>query len=672
MEPEPAGDGDAASRLTELGRAATVAIGVPSADGGLALWGSGVLVAPGWVVTCAHVFRPAMDGTRVSRRLGGEAQFLVDVDGRLHTGQVAYLAQESSRDGRLMDFALVALSAEPQEGSGPRGADPQDAGRARDAEPPCGGPVSAYSLWRRVAWCGDRSPALSGRGRLHGHQPVRAPGGTGHFAVHTTCEISADENGDAVVGRATLLREGYSGGPLVDVERGEVVGLLAQQQEGRTGRVLPLERLYQLGSCHHVPGAPDLGEHPWRELLRRHDRWHVEYQDRADADFTWTDTRQRLPRTARALRPVDRLAELELLAALPDPESPRAVRHALKPERGRFDWPEWMTGWREGYAQLGWSRYEHQSYLWGVYHELNQAEQRANRDGPSEPVRRLHDWLALRRRELDPAERSSLGSRTERRWPSTVLVGIEPQETYERQARSYRWSISYGFGGGDWQVEEQGGGGVLGLPFVEAVGEVRDRLGETLVDADRGSLPARLELVLPDDELALAAHQWRSRGGAIGEQREVVVRHVPTRSRTTASLRDDMERLDAGGSLRGVELQDEAVLEGLGAGELPVLCGHAGGTGEHLVRAVLESGRSVALLRAGVHPHDTCPDGTCADFRRNAIAWLADARVNELPLKLMELREKAGRSPAPGQEWCSELVLLFDHPGNPVGASEAG
>nr|WP_255519126.1 tetratricopeptide repeat protein [Kitasatospora sp. SID7827] len=456
------------------------------------------MVAPGWVLTCAHLFVSAggeRRGTAEGETVG------VQLGGRLLRGRLAYLVEEF-RDGRAPDLALVALPEGPER---------------PEAQP--------------VAWLGEREPLLCENAHLYGYQPGGAAG-EGFTPVDSSCRVTGQDGRYLQVAAVSRLRKGYSGGPLVDEDRGEVVGLVRARDGDELGLVVPVGAVHELAARHHRPGAPDLGPQPGRELLRRHDVWHVRHQDRPGrTSASWTDVRRRLPRQRGSWTPLDRLAELDWLSRLPAPARPEVVGQLMPNVAARpaDDWPVPLLTWRDGYVRLGDSEAHHLRFLLAVVAELSRGPDPAVR----ETVTGLASWVSVRRREVALAERPELEHA--RRRPESVLLEFTPLLGYGRQERAYRWSISHGFGEGEWRPARQGGddpgrGGRLSLP--EAVGEVRDQLRDVLLDAD-GPQPdgrearARVEVAAPMAELLAPAHAWRAGSGRLGTEREVVLRHRP-------------------------------------------------------------------------------------------------------------------------------------------------
>ncbi|QMU71785.1 trypsin-like peptidase domain-containing protein [Streptacidiphilus sp. P02-A3a] len=647
----------ASDELILLAKAATVGIGDPPGAPEPRLWGSGVLVAPGWVLTCAHLFVSA-NGDRRGTAEGDSVG--VHLGGRLLRSRLAYLVEEF-RDGRGPDLALVALAERPAVQS--------------------------------VAWLGEREPLLCENAHLYGYQPSESD--EGFKAVDSSCRITGQDGRYLQVAAVSRLRKGYSGGPLVDEDRGEVVGLVRARDGEDLGLVVPVGAIHELAARHHRPGAPDLGAQPGRELLRLHDVWHVRHQDRPGrTSASWTDVRRELPRQRGSWTPLDRLAELDWLSRLPAPARPGVVGQLMPNVSARpvGDWPVPLLTWRDGYVRLGDSEAHHLQFLLAVAAELSRGPDPAVR----ETVTGLAGWISARRREVALADRQGLEHAHRR--PESVLLEFAPLVGYGQQRRGYRWSISHGFGEGEWRPTLQGGddtgtGHGDRLSLLEAVGEVRDQLRDVLLDADGSQLDgreyrARVEIAAPMEELLAPAHTWRAGQGRLGAEREVVLRNRPHAGVPPGERVRQWQRLATARRLTPRTVDTAADLERLGEGEVPLICRHDSSdepeVTRRLTRSLLEAGHVVALWREPDREPEPEPEperahGATASGAENAAqsaghagchrgdsrveTWMADLKASELPKGLRELRRAAyGGDVIRG----GDLILLFDDPANPL------
>ncbi|MGP3969611.1 VMAP-C domain-containing protein [Streptomyces sp. 6N223] len=220
--------------------------------------------------------------------------------------------------------------------------------------------------------------------------------------------------GELKLGNQDEIPEGASGGPMVDLEHGEVIGVIkARRTEGRDGglglSVLQLRRL-------PPPGEPLVDERhdTYHRVLQAHDRYHRDrHRDTSQLDESWTDAQTLLPAAARrALTPGQRAELLGMLAELPPPASTRALGGMLTELRGRpfsGSLPA-PRGWRDGLGllyDLGPGRSELETVLrYAVYAAT------ADHPYPAAPGTedRLLEWAhrTARERVLPPYVRSTL------------------------------------------------------------------------------------------------------------------------------------------------------------------------------------------------------------------------------------------------------------------------
>jgi nucleoside phosphorylase len=675
--------------LGALARAASVAIlGAARAPGASAasahrLWGSGVLVAPGWVATCASVFE---DGGGGRRGAADGEEIGVRIEGRTVRARVAYLPAPGRRGSAEPELALLALLGRIPE--------------------------------QRIAWLGERDPIMCERAVLYGHQDpgTSSPEGAGAETGPATapdagtltapCRVDGRDRALDPVDGPAELPPGFAGGPLVDSDRGEVVGVAGVRRGRVPDRAVPLDALHRLRPEHRLPGAPDLGAEPWRELLRRHDLWHLEQQDlprRTRA--TWVDVRRELPGApGSSWGPRDRLEELGWLARVAAPDRPEQVAQAMPPLPGRAweDLRRPLLSWRDGYARLGDGQVEHLNFLVGVVRELDLAERRG-RGGTAPVTKGFAEWVRARRRELNMQEQLDVLQVDP--LPQAVLIEIEPLIGYGGRSglEYFRWSIRKGYGAGEWKVARVGDD-ASELSLDNALGEVRDVLGGVLSTADGASVPARLEIAVPVERILPLAHEWRTPEGWQGTDREVVVRHAPRRGAPDPLWQERWSRLHGAGSLRARPVATVDDLEGIDDCEVPVVCRHGDRLGAAMAHALLRRGHAVAVWRGGGRTQDAARNGcaardedtacgdegrgdegrddedrgeaarddaavharACTDFCHRVEGWLAAHTAGELPEGLRQLRRAARDGRRVEHAWVGEVVLLFDDPRNPL------
>ncbi|MDK0522167.1 trypsin-like peptidase domain-containing protein [Streptomyces sp. ML-6] len=669
----------------------------PGESGGDFL-GSGFFIAPSWVLTCAHV---ASEGRgrqvdvvyRTAR--GGEA---VTVGGTV----VAALPEERPATGGwpAPDLALIQL--------------------LRPVDHPC-------------VYLSERSAGLN-RGVYY--FAGWAEGGAGALKrLGRECRVvgSIDDWSDGdeqMLIEASQLYPGMSGGPLVDLARGEVVGVLKSRSDDATGgTVIGIERLRTLP----VPEAAATAESddPYQAVFHAHDRYHADRHDNpVYGEETWADVQRDLGTTAGpALTPQQRVDLLGRLAKLPPPVSTRNLLDILG-GLGHVYRPVGVPaprGWRDGLGVLYDAREGDEAlklvlrYCMGVIAAERPyavpstklaeealwdwvKETAKNRLGP--PFRL--EMTKLRHRERydpaqddparhGPASYDPAGAGREHGHPGEAEPSADrpdgpsgPAPFVLLSLRARAWEPdSY-----DWRiVASPSGPAGQDVPMTEdsqgtAVGDLRGRLAAPLTEAfrlcDEPGSPAVLQVSVPLALLDLEVEEWRlpPDGRPLGVQRPVVVRCSDERP----ELSDDGFRerearwnrtrtgpmraavLDCADALR-VSVPAVAELRELGYETVPVLCRY-GGTGDAQSLAgfvrVLDSGFGVALWR---RPGSE-PAAVCTEFHLRVGDTVAGSRSAErLPRRIHELRKGVFAGQAETY-WSHGVVLMFDDPQQP--ACDAG
>ncbi|ARQ68583.1 trypsin-like peptidase domain-containing protein [Streptomyces marincola] len=361
-------DVDPFETLAPLAAAATVRIhAAPRGyDGGEAAsrpWGSGFFVAPNWVLTCAHVALRGGSGPEGRDEVGLTIR---GVD-RPVRGRVEWARPEGNPAGGLWpapDLALVRLL---------------------DPVP------------HSCVWLTERTARVFTRGEVAFFGCLRTEDGIEDISGR--CTIRGELGGDGLLklGGEDEVPEGVSGGPVVDLRRGEVIGILkARRSAGRDGglatSIVQLRRM-------PLPADPQLAERDdlYQRVLGAHDRYHADrYLDVADlAEQTWTDAQSDVRAAAgRALTPGQRVELLGLLAQLPPPVSTRRLDEMITALRGR---PYEGTlpaprGWRDGLGLLYELRQGTAELELVLRYAVHAAT--ADRPYPAEPgvEARLRDW----------------------------------------------------------------------------------------------------------------------------------------------------------------------------------------------------------------------------------------------------------------------------------------
>ncbi|WP_399888748.1 trypsin-like peptidase domain-containing protein [Streptomyces sp. BBFR51] len=526
--PGASGAHDAARRaLRGLVMAATVRIHRP--DAGYALdepatfLGSGYFVAPSWVLTCAHV------------ACGGEGDEVVVVyepaPGRgmsAVSGRVAAALPEGvgSVPGNwpAPDLALVQLN------------EPADHECVYLSERP-----AAYYGEGKVLYAGWT--VIDGRLRmLDGALTVQ--GTIGGWTTDVQMRLGDND-----------LPDGVSGGPVIDPERGEVIGVLKSRSEhARGGTSTGLEQLRTLS----VPSAELKTEHDdlYQAVVHAHDRYHRDRQRHPDArSHTWADVQSQLgARPGQTLSPDERVQLLGRLADLPPPASTRSLLDLLDslPE---FEAPSPLPaprGWRDGLGAL----YEYARDDGALYLVLDYAVHAMTADrpflAPSTPAAEealwARVWQAAQR--LGPGRRSALVERRINRMaarrPAPVMGAGRSGASAGDPARaasgrsSAQSSVLVEIVRRGWEPDRcdwsvfvvRSGGETKRLKEVERVplGDLAAHLSAPLREAfrqcDTPGRPAVLQVATEHSLLALEVDDWRlgPEEERLGTQRPVVLR----------------------------------------------------------------------------------------------------------------------------------------------------
>ncbi|MFE6892909.1 trypsin-like peptidase domain-containing protein [Streptomyces sp. NPDC057694] len=645
---------EAGSRLDALARAATVHL-LPAGVDNAVQWGSGFFVAPGLVVTAAHVLRPRLVGRQdMEFAVRGDAlNNGIPLPARLETWLLRDPACESVPADE--DLALVRLL------------DP-------DVEHEC-------------LWLVDRAVEYTGPLRVYGYRPDERP--TGKRIVPWS--VDADIN---VVDGAGGLRfrpdaefpPGVSGGPLVDADTGAVVGVVKSRRTRSDG-----------GAAVSSLALREFGTH-YRQLVEAHDRWHASLPESPDTGDNWIDLQAGELGQDNPWTPADRRTALGLLARLPPPGDAHAVRRLAVVARSYSRWPGAnppLHSWRDGHGLLYEGRRPLSPLIFLRYLALVAAYVTARGADATlldawvkerlraHPDRSMHALVTDARLpdELRPAPEEPLHAvvpyPTAGDGRTVVTVVLDP--VIGAVPTRFFWQIWVDDGTGEALLEaaDQSDEGqppealaqVLGLPLARVF-----RAG------DREGMPAPLEVALPVDEFDTAVHRWRFAAVAalddhqyLGAQRQVVLRDLARR------LEPDNDAWLArwqGLGQAGVLTAHRAPEHGrtpqadryarLPATHVPVLCRPAGrGLGKRTMAAFLDSGHAVVLWHIDGHAARGC--GEDCDVLHARAAGLLDSigSVTELPDSIRLLREEIAAR-REDRRWAEPLALLYDDPGRPV------
>ncbi|MFJ5917086.1 trypsin-like peptidase domain-containing protein [Streptomyces ardesiacus] len=698
--PGAPGARDAARRaLRGLVMAATVRIHRP--DAGYALdepgtfLGSGYFVAPSWVLTCAHV------------ACGGEG------------GEVVVVYEPAPGRGMSAVPGHVAAALPEGAGSVPGGWPAPDLALVRLSEPvdhEC-----VYLSERPAAYFGEGTVLYAGWTVVDGH--LRMLDGTltveGTIGGWTTDVQMRLGNND--------LPDGVSGGPVIDPERGEVIGVLKSRSDhARGGTSTGLEQLRTLP----VPAgelkaeADDL----YQAVVHAHDRYHRDRQRHPDARrHTWADVQNQLgARPGQTLSPDERVQLLGRLADLPPPASTRSLLDLLG-SLPDFEAPAPLPaprGWRDGLGAL----YEYALDDGALYLVLDYAVHVMTADRPflatSTPAAEEALWAGVWQaaQRLGPGRRSALLERRRTRMAarppvpvggaggragaatgrSSVLVeivrrGWEPDHC--------DWSVFVVRSDGEAKRIEE----VQRVPLADLPAHLSAPLKEAFRQCDTPGRPAVLQVATEHSLLALDVDEWRlgPEDERLGTQRPVVLRCTDR-----DQLMEDGEygpydpyggKREGGGSPaaavggdRRLDVDEErrarwrwlhahpvtaAVLDcddglrkpvppveelrGLSHGTVPVLCRFDGHGHEGGTDGLARLVRGGFGVALWRRRHGL-PEAVCGEFHRGTLDQIAGpAGAHRLPEAVHDLRSRL-RSGRPETFWAHGIALLYDDPHQPL------
>jgi hypothetical protein len=715
-----------ADPLAKLIGDATVGLGVPppedatgagrdagGRDGGkdpdAGMWGSGFLVAPGWVLTCAHVLFDVSGRWARHRVRADGADIGVYVDGRVLRGRVAYAMPRPKPLPAGPEHSVAAGAAEPAAPEVFAETEEAERGRARDES-------RRYDLAlvrlldplerERCVWLTDRQPGDPFR---EGVVAVRFPGPGGihepWISETYPCRPAGQLGTSSKFKVDSPLRKGTSGGVLVDVDRAEVIGLVkARARDSLSGIAVPVSDLRALTREAHVAGAADLGPAPYQELMRLHDTWHWERQRQANADATWIDAQLARQWRVRVWGPIDRLDALHHLGAVPQPADGMIVSGLVREamEGRTVSAVPQLKSWRDGLGAL--SGIGDTEDLLVHLRYLNKVRAWAQRNGGAETdgdplpgmVKGLSRYLLPdQRRRLETVSRSLRAVLLE--FTYAEQLPAYPEEG-EEDAAQYTWALYKGYENRRWELATPPP--AEGRPFARAREDALTALSEVLAAAREtrsGEDPVPVEVALPGREFASAFAEWRVREGLrasapslpLGDGQPVMLRDIERREvladeRYGPALerqwRERWEGLHHAGTLQPLRpVTRVADLTHAPHGSVPVLCEEvrtANGPGYAAVQRAVEVGYPVALWRVDGHSAEGGCGAECAAFHRRVRRLLGRAggdglHVKSLPERLWKLRNRyADTDPdlvAEGDaEWLRGLVLFFDSPEYPL------
>lgn len=660
------------SAVESAARAAVVRIGAPADgyDGGddgprAEFWGSGFFIAPGWVLTSAHV-------VDVGRRAVWRGERVIGItteSGDKLVGELACALPRPSGDG-------------PRSGPWP---DP-DLALVRVPEP---------ASCTQAVWLSDRMRLSSPHVQMHGYSlSVGSDGEPGY--VQGPGRASAPVDGTMVL-QGGFLPPGCSGGPVVDVERGAVIGVNKGRSQGaQVARATPVTALRSFVEA----GAREA--EAWHEALSAHDRHHL--QRFRGPDWSWPrlqfdQGKLRDSGYAVGFTAHDRVQLFGCFAELPPPDSAGEVLGMVQQASSEVNQEAIRLhinkpcSWREGvgllYAEGGDRDFERAAV---VLYAAQICQALARRGAPDGALADLERWVRniaitlptsdLRQKVLDILAGSSAvpGARTSY---ADVLVEIDP-DLYG----THPWRIKL--------VQPDGqtafvNGNEVGAERGRLERDIRAALAEALDQGDMGEHLAAVDFMLPRALFDEPVELWRAhvqapeeefspRSLPLGHRRTVALRdhhrwrigeHMPEwHQRWRAVRRGHMAAapLGPGHERQETQLTAWGRLSGLPPNAVPVHCSRVSEERDAMAMGVaLGAGHAVALWRRCDEPHDDCDE-----FRARAAQLLRSAKSHRAPGCLRELvRDVRNQSAGLHVSLRGELVLLYDPPqGGPQLADE--
>ncbi|MEU4208950.1 trypsin-like peptidase domain-containing protein [Streptomyces sp. NPDC026206] len=707
------------SALDGTVRRAVVRISAPGGGydrTGVRFWGSGFFIAPGWVLTCAHVV-----GNGGGDVLGGATAIdVTDAWDRTTEGRVALAVpfpddpDVPPRPWGLPDLALVEVAD------------------ADDAE---------------CLWLSDRSAIVPAPVSLHGWSEE-----TGELALRFG--LGTASGGDGRDGAAMLLRgeipvAGCSGGPVVDTGRGAVIGVGKGRGRDTAGLAVPITALRRIANERS-------GRDRLHSVIRAHDRHHLRRYRTVGTGGSWTGLQQALrPAPADGFTPVLRTHLFARLAELTPPATPGEVMLLVEAAKRRVIQDPYQPGvehdprtWREGVGLLydlrdggdrtgrakdgGPDRDLELEAVLLYAARVAAAVSRLGRAGDTAPLRELSTWLAGQAEPLPDVIREDIhrilhggaddpaGPR-EPAPPGAVELrkperrDVEPGAPGAAEARAradviveidqclygdrYPWRVKLLLEDGvvtPLRADE------VGVPRALLKETLREPVAEALLQGDVGEYLAAVHVMLPRELFDEPLDAWQlappgacrehlpaeAQAGIdphtmpLGQRRVVVVRDRRRRDRpATPEWRRRWRGTDRG-PLTAVPLRREAPAKGHdGPGResghqaygrlseaadtaVPVYCGEvAAGAGATAMDAALAAGHAVVIWRRCATGH-----ADCAEFHRQVSRLVDEAKTAEGLHRLIRSLRIRCADPAdsdPEALWARSIALLFDSPLHP-------
>lgn len=704
-------------------RAAVVRIGArgDGYDGGYggrgdAFWGSGFFIAPGWVLTSAHVVGRGRGAVWRGEPVIG----ITTVAGVRLTGELA-----------------CGLPVPPDPDRPPSAWEEPDLALLRvvEADTAAGGAATAPG-GAECLWLSDRSALAPADVGLYGWIAGRR---TGQETYVAGAGMVSGGSGGPLVLRSGSPRSGCSGGPVVDTARGSVIGISKGRfgNDNESGLAVPVTALRAL--CDAGPRARDA----WHAAMRAHDRYHLSRYRALGQSWPRTQAELEAARGGLGLTAHLRTELFGRFAELPPPGSAGQVLEMVNDARREVVRESYQLdvhaprSWREGVGLLyaphdgrpvaldagrDMEREAVLLYAAKVYAALSgaaarpalpeqrptpAAERMAEAPGPADPVALygLRQWIEetavtlwnglIRQRIADIVEvvapgpsPAPGGHRAPTAAYADVLVEIDP-DFYG----THPWRVKLLHEDGQVSPVEND---ETGVPREELERSIRGALARALDSGDIGEHLAAVDFLMPRALFDEPVEGWRVREAAPGEP--FSPHTLPLGRRRIVALRDGYRwtqqitpewRSRWSGVARGpldavplcrdvpegghdVPLPESAEaaygrLQNVPRNVVPVHCARAGsGRGAAALSAALAAGHAVALWRRCDERH-----GDCAEFHDRAAGLLRTVGTGDelsgLPEIVRALRNRNADpdAPDPDAAWAGQLVLLYDPPHGP-------
>ncbi|MET7711992.1 trypsin-like peptidase domain-containing protein [Streptomyces sp. NPDC005407] len=634
-----------------------------------AMWGSGFFVAPGWILTCAHVLAPHLKGDR---------------------DRIFHLRGSEVNDGEPLQARLDCWLLDGEPRAEQRVPVEQDLALVRLVDP---------HVEHECVWLTDRTDYPGGRGIVQGYRPEQQQYGAERRAVRwkAAARINGFDDDYGMRFRPEAeFPKGGSGSPVLDAHTGAVVGILKSRRAGRDGGMaIAATALRRFGSTYQL-------------LMAAHDRWHG--QSPKVTGHNWIERQHQLPGAGvhtsgdQWWSPHDRREALFLLAGVHPPGAIRPVVELAKKARGGVASPPGQLLpriWRDGHGLL-YEAGQPVAAIAALHYLQLVVEYERSRGG--DPVA-LADWVARRLQEVPrivhtvvtqatlppgllhprtPDGQDRIVVRYPRPGDGSAVVIVELEPVCDARPTRFYWRIRVDDGQdvNEPLHEEQTGDGV---PPEQLIQRLRGPLDEVFASVDSPGVPAPLEVALPVEHFDTAVHRWQLTEMArlhypayVGVRRMVVLRDLARRGKPDAVWQRRWEGMAAADALIACRTPPQRQVprprhfEDMPPSAVPVLCRPAGsGVGRRAIGMALQAGHGIALWHTDGHPDHGCTE-FCEDLHRGAAQLLGQtAGATELPDRLRRIRDDISGS-RNSRHWAEGVAMLYDDPSRPLPADDTG